>query len=639
MVIERATMADCEHDNLADTYGRVTLDMLLAGRGVPWVRYDPDIRKTEVPLTIQKDGRMTDKDGKESMKDDENVMETSDGMVRVDEDIVSEQAPIEYVNWKDFAHKPCRTWAEVKRNGWVAKRVLMTQEEGVKRFGKKFYDVPLSHSPEGIKDDDMGDYKPILAMAEIWEIWDVRKREALWICREYKVDVLDRKKDPLKLQGFFPCPEPAFGTLSNKSLIPAPDYRHIRAIAEELDRITSKISDLQEQLRLRGIYDETMDSLGSLLEQGVTDNEMIGVPNMQAYIDAGSSGSRLAGVVQWMPIDMIAEVMQSLYVARDQAKNTLYEVSGISDLLRGQVDPREKLGQSRIKGQFATIRLDKRRRTLDRTIRDSLRIKAEIIAEHFDPMTLREMSGFDYLPEIVKLNEQEQEYKAIMPMYQAQANAAAQQGQQFPPPPERPPATPDQIWQQIVDLLKSDKMRSFRIDIETDSTVELDAADMQQQRVDFLQSVGQFMERSLPVVQAAPQAAGVIGEMLMFVVRGFKAGRATESSFEEFVDKLKESTEAPQEQGPTPEEQAAQAEQQMAQTQMQMEQQKLQMEIQELQMELQGRAQELELQRQENESDLQYKQRLAMLKQQQQQADLQNQERRLQLKQSEKTMQ
>ena len=53
-------------------------------------------------------------------------------------------------------------------------------------------------------------------------------------------------------------------------------------------------------------------------------------------------------------------------------------------------------------------------------IRDTLRIKAEIIAEHFDPMTLKEMSGWEFLPEVARIKEQEAEGQQMMQQYQMQ---------------------------------------------------------------------------------------------------------------------------------------------------------------------------------------------------------------------------
>ena len=221
-----------------------------------------------------------------------------------------------------------------------------------------------------------------------------------------------------------------------------------------------------------------------------------------------------------------------------------------------KLTPREKLGQSRIKGQFATIRIDKRRRTFDKMIRDTLRIKAEIIAEHFDPMTLKEMSGWEFLPEVARIKgtgsrgaTDDATVSAAVMQLGNWRNGMAGLEQQPPPPPQIvQPGTSDQLWQQVIDLLQKDKMRGFRIDIETDSTVELDgyrhaAATcrvLRERRL--IHGAG-----AIPVIQADPvNELPLLGEMLLFTVRGFKAGRSLESNFEEFVDNLKQAADNPQ---------------------------------------------------------------------------------------------
>ena len=163
--------------------------------------------------------------------------------------------------------------------------------------------------------------------------------------------------------------------------------------------------------------------------------------------------------------------------------------------MRGQVDPREKLGQSRLKGQAATQRLEQRRSAVEQCARDTIRIKAEIVAEQFGDSTIRELSGFDQMPEIVR---------------------AVQGG-----------ADANQIFEQAVALLREERLRGFRVDVETDSTVMLDQAEEQGKRTEFLAAAGTFLETALPVVQAVPEIAPLVGEMLLFTVRGFRAGSAS----------------------------------------------------------------------------------------------------------------
>ena len=117
---------------------------------------------------------------------------------------------------------------------------------------------------------------------------------------------------------------------------------------------------------------------------------MVAVDGMQEYIGKGSQGSTITNIIQFLPIDMFAAVLAQLYEAREIAKANLYEISGISDIVLGQLqNTYEKLGQSRIKGEFATQRISTKRRAIDRCIRDTLRLKAEVMIEHFGEKTLR----------------------------------------------------------------------------------------------------------------------------------------------------------------------------------------------------------------------------------------------------------
>ena len=263
--------------------------------------------------------------------------------------------------------------------------------------------------------------------------------------------------------------------------------------------------------------------------------------------------------------------MLGLYDARDRVKQTLYEVSGVSDIVRGQVDPREKATQSRLKAQFATARLDTRRRAVERVARDAARIQIELMAELYGPDTLREQSGFDLLPEAAEYDD----------------------------------AVKEQIWGQVVELLEDDKIRGFRIDVETDSTVEMDAGQTQESRTEFLQSAGNFLNNALPIAQQMPEMVKPISEMLLFTVRSYKAGRSLESAFEEAATKLQKKVEQaeqqPQQQDPEAAAKAQEAQQRMqvegakGQAQIQLLQQKGQIEGQKGQLQIQTIQQKAQL--------------------------------------------
>src|SRR5690606_30132901 len=80
-------------------------------------------------------------------------------------------------------------------------------------------------------------------------------------------------------------------------------------------------------------------------------------------------------------------------------------------------------------------------------------------------------------------------------------------------PPQQAPQMPPQmveglataVFGQCMELLKNDKMRTFRIDIETDSTVEVDRQAEKESVVELFTAVGGFLEKSVMVGQMMPE--------------------------------------------------------------------------------------------------------------------------------------
>ena len=533
-VIQRAANEEIERNGFKDAMDQVVLDVLLVGRGVPWVRFEVD--------------------------------------EMADEGMANERIMLDYVHWDDFAHSPERNWADVERRGWVARRTLLTRAEGKKRFGDGFGKVPMSTSSrtsETLSERERDGSKD--KYAEVWEIWDAASKKRIFVAKGAD-DVLESKDPQYDLTGFFPCPRPAYATLTNEDLIPIPDYKQYIDLADELDTISGRIRKLTEALRLVGVYDASAEGIGRLLEPG-QDGQMIGVTNFSALVGkSAAAGGGLHGVVQFLPMNEVAQTLLNLYQARDQAKNTLYEMSGISDIVRGQVDPREKASQSKIKAQFATQRLDQRRRAVERTARDAARIQVELMAELYSPDTIRQQSGFDLMREMEGLE----------------------------------PDVKEQVWEQVIQLLKSDHARGFRVDVETDSTVEMDAGQTQEARTEFLTSAGNFLNNALPVMQSSPDLTPLMGEMLLFAIRGYRAGRTLESAFEEAVQGIKEQLEQQQQaeqQGPPPDP-AAEAEALKIQQQMQLEGAKGQAQVESLQQKGQVEAQKGQIEAQKGQLEL-----------------------------------
>ncbi|WP_375453723.1 hypothetical protein [uncultured Methylobacterium sp.] len=91
----------------------------------------------------------------------------------------------------------------------------------------------------------------------------------------------------------------------------------------------------------------------------------------------------------------------------------------------------------------------------------------------------------------------------------------------------------------VMNLLRDDRMRGFRIDVETDQIVEGDEQAEKQRRMEFVTAIGGLLGNAMKL-EANPAAAALmpaVGETIMFAVRGFRAGRQLEEVFETALEK------------------------------------------------------------------------------------------------------
>ena len=517
------------------TISNVVDDRLLPGRGVAWVRYEPIIEsvETEPQITNYQEVGEEDLGGDEYADIGESQAENALAGEKPEqyERIATETSPVDYVYWQDFAHLPARTWEEVT---WVARRVYMSLEEGEERFGEIFSQVPLTHSPD--RQDGEKETTKALKKAEVWEIWSKSEKCVYWIADNYDI-VLDHREDPLELTNFFPCPKPYFATTTSGSLVPIADFLLYQDQADEIDDLTGRIKHLTKAMKVMGIYAADEPAIERLMKEG-NDGVLIPVKNWAAFVEKGG----LQGAVQFMPLRDVAQALQQLYQARESCKQIVYETTGLSDIMRGASVASETATAQQIKSQFASLRLNNMKDDMSRFARDILRMKSEIICSKYQAETLVQISGIMYTPDA-------------------------------------------QFVQPAIEMLKNESMRNFNIDIETDTLVQIDQQTEKSNRVEFLTSVSSFLEKVLPVGQQHPELVPLLGEMLLFGIRGFKIGRTIEGSFEQFVAQATENEKAkaaqpPQPPPPNPEMIRAQSEAQNAQAKLQADQQAAQADMQ-----------------------------------------------------------
>ena len=556
-ILQRAIATSIEMSDWHETTSQAVDDYLVPGRGTCWVRYEPHFRDIDAaqvqageaqeggeaaPMESAMPEIAPEAEGQGDAAEARENGPANDGYqitntVENPREITYEEVCWDYVHWQDLIHNAARIWQEVR---WVGRRVLVDRDEGVERFGEMFRDVPMTWAPDGV--DKESTQFQFFQRAVVYEIWDKPSRKVYWICPDCGDYPLDVREDPLMLADFFPCPRPLSATTATNSVLPRADFVMYQDQAELLDELEGRIARLSQAIKAVGVYDAAADGVQRVFNEGV-DNQLIPVNNWASFAQGGG----FKGAVDFLPLDTMAQALAQLALVKEATKRDLYEITGISDIVRGQGMASATATAERIKGQFAQLRLRDRVQDVARFCRDMVRMTGELICKHFDPQTLMLLSD-----------------------YQNSTGAS----------PE--------LAQAAIALLKNDQVRGFRIDIEVDSTVIADQQEEQESRVAFLSMAGNFLREAVPLAMQVPALGELAGQMLLFGIRGFPVGREMESVFETALQQLAQAQQNPEPKQPTPEEIDAQ-------TKAQVEQQRIAMDAQKMQADNEFRAAELQL--------------------------------------------
>ena len=564
-VLERAINFGVDAYDFDQVLKDVRDEFLLLAKGHAWIRYVPTF---EQPLQT---GTTDAEDGADGAPNQLDATEQFN-----EPKVTYEEVICDYVSYQDFLTNKCRKWSERR---WVGRKCYLDREALKKRFrrpvpdqpGKVLGDViPLDYKPDGKTDSDN---TVQFQQAVIYEIWDIVSRKAYWISKSWPAEPLDEVDDPLELEEFFPCPKPAFGTTSPREIIPIPDYAQYQDQAGELDEITMRISILTKAVRMVGLYaGDERPQLQQVFKQS-SENSMIPVDTWAAFKDKGG----VQGVIEWVPVDMVLKVLNGLYEARDQTLRIIYEVTGISDIMRGDTEANETAAAQQLKSTWGSSRVREKQKEMARFCRDSMRIKGTIIAKKFSIDTLKAMTNIKLLT-----RQEKEQIAAELQLHQQRVQSMQQQAPQMPGQPPAPPVQQPQLppppippeamelmdkpsWEDVDELLKSDGLRQFRIDIETDATVEPDLTSDKRDATEFAVAIGNVINSSAEAVKAAPPLGKVVAEMVKYLTRRFQAGREMEETVEKAMNEIAampmtppEGAEAPK--GPSPQELAIEQE-------------------------------------------------------------------------------
>jgi len=486
-VMEKALEVVVEDEHSSEAVKMAVKDVLLPGRGVCRVRWKP----------IMEDKPVTAGDGATPLPEG-----GVPGAPPPTEPVkVWESVGDEYVYWEDLLVDPVRQAADTE---WVAFRHLFTEKQLEAEFeGSPQYELMREKgrlgdlykwTEESAAKSAVGGGSPMksaeklgdhIKKAMVWEIWSRRTREIIWFIRETTGVVLRVDPDSLSLEGFFPIPVPMLAIRTSDTRIPRAFFDLYARLAADLDETSERISMLTKQIKVRGGYNSASREIAGILR--ADDGKMIPVDG----VDMLTGG--LQSHIWLVPIDVWMQALDKLYLAREQQKQAIYEIMGISDIMRGATKASETATAQRIKGSMGVNRLDDAKTQTDNFVRDLLRLKAEVIGQNFSPETLEAMTGEAVTPE-------------------------------------------------VMDILRSDFGRMCSIDIESDSTVAVDEQAEQQAMAMVMQSVQAVMQGAVAMLQTGllppPMIMQLSLEMLKMFLHPVRYSRGVVELIDEFQDQL-----------------------------------------------------------------------------------------------------
>jgi len=558
-MMERMVDLYIKDSDAEDVISKCRDDFLVGGRGVARIVYDP-----------------------------EEVVELESGETELDS--TDKRCRFQYVDWKDFRMSTETNWRDIR---WVAFRHYMTREELVDDFGSKGKAVSLNKSRLDSLDEPAKN--DLFKMAEVWEIWDKESRKVFFATIGGDGVLLDEEEDPYNLKNFFPIAMPLGSKSDPCSLLPIPLYRFYKSQAEELNRVDARIKSLIEQCKVTGIYNSVAE--GSDIEALFNGNDGDFTPLK------GTGGLQKASdMVLFKPLNEIIVAIRELQQHKIEIINAIRDITGISDIVRGVSVASETATAQQLKGNFAISRIQPLQKEVEFWIRDLIRLLIELTVEKYSIEELVEATGLKIVDirriekeandrlKVLSMEAQRQINPADpdaaekMQMVQEQAKKGFEETMKVPLEELKGyAATPEQLVE-IARMIKDDKMRTFSIDVETDSTIRIDQQQEKQDRIEYITAISNFSSSFFPMVQAGIITPEAFQQFLLFISKPFKVGRNVEES-------LKQDT--------TPKEKPPTAQEMLAQAQIQLEQQKLQLEAQKAQTEAQLKQEELNIKKAE----------------------------------------
>lgn len=388
-----------------------------------------------------------------------------------------------YVPWNDILWSPCRFWKEMR---WVGFCLYKDRDEVKKLLGdepdaESMLDripfnskAPLENATQ--KTNELWD------KAMVWEIWDKTHKKVFWWIEGFD-RILKHADDPLELEGFFPCPPFFIANTTTMEYVPKSDYSFAHSLYREVDRLEERIALLTMAIKVVGVYDKNAgQSVGRLINE-TAENKLIPVDSWAAFAEKGG----LKGSIEFLDIKQVAEVIEILQNQQDRRIAQLYQITGMSDIMRGQQqgDGRVSATADQLKVKFASIRVQAIQDEFTRFATDLQKLRFEVIAKHFDAKAIIRRSNMGNTDDA-------------------------------------------QLALKAAEFIKAHEVSKWRIIISPESMAMVDYSQLRQERTEYINSLGIFLQSSFPIAEKFPESAPILMELLKWGLAGFKGSKQIE---------------------------------------------------------------------------------------------------------------
>lgn len=514
-------------------------DYIHADKATTQLKYTADLESVATQVEVMAAGECyTDKDGAEI---EEEIFQNPDGsyFYNGQEDrAVEESQKIELLtcSFDQILHTPdAETQKQITEKAYF---FSLTKDQAEKRFPNLNMELVQWKTYKSDEDEEHNSRYAHIETNDLYlegyECWCLETKKVYCYSDQY-IDLLEVRDDYYKLKGFFPSPSFIIGSKPSKSLFPTPVFVQLYGQIKQLNSIAARLPNLIDSIRRRAIAAPGMEDLVTALNS-LDDAEFVTSPELTRMV---AEGGKLQDSIFFVPVQELVQSISELQALKETFKSEFYEFFGLPQVLRGQSDPLDGAETVRRQQSAGNDRFRYMKKQVRVLARDSIEMMCDLALYVYGDKKIANIVGLRYM------NPQDQ-----------------------------------QRFSEALAMLRDDKERVIRLEIETDSMSFVDEALEMEKMEKVTAVVSRGMQEISGLLQVDPGLAEVSLKIMLMTLENIAPGRSImddiRQSINDLIEDAKEAKENPPEPQPDIEQMKLQMEQYKTDAKTQIEGAKLQ---------------------------------------------------------------